>query len=482
MPKRAATFDLALPARGRSAPLGQWLYDGLRGAILQSRLKAGQRLPSTRDLARLYSVSRGMVVVVFEQLRAEGYITSKVGSGTIVTETLPESFLQVRPGRELQKVSRHDPAPKAFATLPRAFRCFEPALDQFPMELWTRVAARRLRRASRLLLANGDARGYAPLREAIAAYLGLSRGVRCTPDQVIVVSGVQQALDLVTRLVLKRGDAAWMEDPGYPGAKAAFESVGARIVPVRVGELGLDVHLGRQLAPDAKAVYVSPAHQFPLGMMMPVQQRMALLAWAHRSGAVILEDDYDSEFRYTGSPLPALQGLDTSGSVVFLGSFNKVLFPSLRIGYAVLPPKMVEPMAALRFNADRYCPTLDQAILCDFITEGHFGRHLRRMRDCYAGRFQAFIHCVRETAGGFLDVPAIPAGLHAVAFLRDGASPAKLVGAAQEDGVEVTALDRYTIARRDIRGLLLGFAAIRESEIRRGVAQLTRTMEELHRR
>jgi len=297
---------------------------------------------------------------------------------------------------------------------------------------------------------------------------------------VIVVSGVQQALDLVTRLVLKRGDAVWMEDPGYPGAKAAFESVGARIVPVQVGELGLDVHLGRQLSPDAKAVYVSPAHQFPLGMMMPVQQRMALLAWAHHSGAVILEDDYDSEFRYTGSPLPALQGLDTSGSVVFLGSFNKVLFPSLRIGYAVLPGKLVESMAALRFNADRYCPTLDQAILCDFITEGHFGRHLRRMRDCYSGRFQAFIHCVRETAGGFLDVPEIPAGLHAAAFLRKGASPAKVVGAAEEDGVEVVALDRYTIARRDIRGLLLGFAAIRESEIRRGVAQLTRTMEKLH--
>jgi GntR family transcriptional regulator/MocR family aminotransferase len=460
-------------------PLGRWLYDGLRSLILESRLKPGHRLPSTRDLARLYSVSRGIVVAVFEQLLAEGYLTSKVGSGTVVNKTFPDKFLQVPFESGPRFGSRREPAPTAFATLPRAFRCFEPALDKFPMEVWARVASRRLHRASRRLLANGDARGYAPLRETIAAYLGSSRGVRCSPDQVIVVSGVQQALDLVARLILKPGDPVWMEDPGYPGARAAFQSAGAKIVPVRVGESGLDIKLGQKLCPRAKAAYVSPAHQFPLGMIMPIQQRLALLDWAHRSGAVILEDDYDSEFRYVGSPMPALQGLDTGDSVVFLGSFNKVLFPSLRIGYLVVPGRMVEPMAALRFNADRYCSTLDQAILCDFITEGHFGRHLRRMRECYHGRFRTLIEALLKSAGAPLDVPEIPAGLHAAAFLQNGIAPTQAVTAAKENGVEVMALDRFSIARRDIRGLLLGFAAIGEPEIRRGVVQLTRAIEKI---
>jgi GntR family transcriptional regulator / MocR family aminotransferase len=332
-------------------------------------LRLGPR-PSVR-------IARGTVVTVFEQLQSEGYLTSQVGSGTRVSDQLPEDLwsairAHVTPRR------RPLPTPLPGPASPRPFRFFELALDAFPIDLWARVATRRLRRATRALLSSGDVAGYRPLREAIAAYLGASRGVRCAADQVVVVSGAHQALDLLARVLVKPGDPVWMEDPGSASAAAAFRNAGARIVPVPVDENGLDVALGIRRSPDANAFYITPCHQFPLGITLSLERRLALLDWARRTGAWIVEDDYDSEYRYTGRPIPTLQRLDRGDSVIVLGSFSQILFTSLRLGYVVLPPALLEPFLALRFSTNRYARTLDQAILCDFIEEGHLGRHIRR--------------------------------------------------------------------------------------------------------
>jgi GntR family transcriptional regulator/MocR family aminotransferase len=463
MTRRSSALDLPLkpPAAGRS--LSGWLYDRVRGAILDGRLKRGARVPASRDLAQQYGVARGTVVAVFEQLRSEGYLTSRVGSGTRVSDQLPDEMWHGRHAR----ARRRPPRPSAFPgpTALRPFHAIEPALDAFPIDLWTRIAARRLRRATRSLLARGDVRGYRPLREAIAAYLGASRGVHCTPEQIVIVSGAQQGLDLVARLLVRPGDAVWIEDPGYAGAVGAFRNAGARIVPVPVDQHGLAVEVGIPRAPRARAIYVTPGHQFPLGMTMSIERRFALLDVARRTGARIIEDDYDSEYRFAGRPIPALQGLDRTDSVVMVGSFSKILFTSLRLGYLVVPPPLLEPLLALRFDTDRTAPTLEQAILCDFIEEGHLGRHIRRMRELYRRRLAALREAATAHLGGLLEIPPIDAGLNTAARLVCAVSSREAERAAREHGIETLALDRFALARHDVNGLLLGFAAFDAHQI-----------------
>lgn len=434
-------------------------------------------------------------MAAFTQLQAEGYLTSRVGAGTRVSGRLPEDWLPGRAhGQRPAPIATRTPSaagppgadrpgrsPASAVRLARPFEPNEPALLEFPMTLWAQVASRRLRRASPGLLAGGDAQGYRPLRVAVADYLGTSRGVRCVPEQVIITTGVQQGLDLVARAFLRPGEAVWVEDPGYPGAMAAFRHAGLRLAPVSVDGEGLDVAAGKRLWPEARAVYVTPAHQFPLGATLSLERRLALLAWASEHGALILEDDYDSEFRFAGRPTPALQGLDRAGrSVVLLGSFNKALFPSLRLGYLVLPPAWVEPLAAYRFEVDRYTPTLNQAILADFITEGHFGRHLRRMRELYGERLQTLQDETARHLAGLLEIPPIQAGLNTAARLGPGLralTSGQAQGAAAALEVEAIALDRFCLERPDPRGLLLGFAAFRPQEIREGIGRLASALQ-----
>jgi GntR family transcriptional regulator/MocR family aminotransferase len=324
-------------------------------------------------------------------------------------------------------------------------------------------------------------RGYLPLREAIAGYLGSSRGVNCSPDSVVIVSGVQQGLDLIARVVVRPGEAVWVEDPGYFGAVAAFRQAGARIVPVAVDESGLAPAMGSRVHRWAKAAYVTPAHQFPLGMTMPLERRLAILAWAREAGAYLVEDDYDSEYRFSGQPVPALQGLDKSGSVVHLGSFNKVLFPALRIGYMVVPEKLLDVLAAVRFGADLYPSDLNQAILCDFISAGHLARHIRRMRGLYAGRLAALQDAAKRHLAGLLEISPIQAGLNTVGFLPEGIASRQAEAAAASHGIEALGLDRFTLKGGDPHGVLLGFAAFDEAEIRQGVASLAAALEEIAR-
>ena len=472
MTKSISSFELVLGERPALTTLTRWLYQELRQAILDRRLQPNTRLPATRDFAIQYSVSRGTVVTAFQQLQSEGYLVGRVGAGTRVNEHLPKDLLGK--ARSRPAIKRVPQVIRRF--LPRRlagpFRAYEPALNDFPTQVWARISGRRARRASVSLLAGGDPRGYGPLREAVAAYLGSSRGVNCSADSVVIVSGVQQGLDLISRLLLKPGDPIWVEDPGYFGALAAFRQAGARIIPVPVDECGLVVSEAKQACARAKAAYVTPAHQFPLGVTMSLERRLALLSWARGCGAFLMEDDYDSEYRFEGRTVPALQGLDKSGSVVFLGSFNKVLFPSLRIGYVVLPTALIDSFLRMRMAVDFFPPGLDQAILCDFIVEGHLGRHIRHMRELYATRLDALQNAAREYLSGLLKISPIAAGLNTSAFLQNGMTSRRAEALAAAHEIEVLGLHRFSLTQHRWQGLLLGFAAFDGQEIRRGVRAL----------
>jgi GntR family transcriptional regulator / MocR family aminotransferase len=476
VPKFTGNPELALGPRPPDTTLTRWLYDELRGAMLTGRLRRGIRLPATRDFAAQHGVSRRVVVNVFEQLQAEGYLVSRVGSGTRVSDQLPEDLLQFAPAQSTARRAASSIRP-AWTRPARPLRPIEPALSEFPMELWARIAARRLRRASPSLLAGGDVQGYGPLREAIADYLGTARGIDCTPDEIVVLSGVQQGLDLLARFLVKRGDSVWIEDPAYQGATAALRNAGARLVPVPVDGDGFDPAKALRACSQPRVVYVTPAHQFPLGVTMSLERRLALLTAARRSSARVIEDDYDSEFRFSGRPVPALRGLDRSGAVILLGSFNKVLFPSLRLGYLVLPQSLMDRFLAFRYQADAYPPAHLEAVLCDFIVEGHFGRHLRRMRELYGARQAALRDSVTRYLKGAVELPDIQAGLNSPAYLVNGMKSNAAEVRAAACGVEVLSIDRYVLRRRDIQGVLVGFAAFTDAEIRKAVIALAQAFE-----
>jgi GntR family transcriptional regulator/MocR family aminotransferase len=484
-----------LPPRPPGTTAGRWLYDALRAAILDGRLGPGLRLPATRDLARQYQLSRGTVVLAFEQLQAEGYVRGKTGSGTYVNDVLPDTLLGIgagsRPPRgkrtaggasiRLSGVARRtEPWPSAPPRYIRAFRANQPALDLVPTGLWAQVAGRRLRAVTTQLLMGCPALGYTPLREAIADYLASARGVRCTASQVCIVSGVQDALDLAARLLLDPGDRVAMEDPGYSGAALAFRALGARVVGLPLDAEG--VTLPPRLLRDVRMLYITPAHQFPLGVTMSLARRLALLAWAHAANAVILEDDYDSEFRYSGAPVPALQGLDQDDRVLFAGSFSKVLFPGLRLGYLVVPESLVERIETMLSVSRRHGPVLEQAILTDFIADGHFGRHIRRMREIYAQRLGVLLEEGRRHLDGLLTISDVEAGLQTVGWLADGLHAEAVTAAAARRDVQVVPISEYAVARPPREGLQLGFAAVDEVELKRGVRELAMAIGKAGRR
>ena len=490
MPKQPSFLTLALPPRDGHVPAAQWLCGALRDEILDGRFRPGSRLPSSRDLARQQGLSRGTVVSAFDQLRSEGYVGGSTGSGTYVSKVLPDDLLQVRqrraapreigvapPRRRLSGFAAAATLFPGLAPVPtRAFRTHLPALDLFPTSLWAQLAGRRLRRATTNLLLGCDPLGYRPLQSAVAEYLVTSRGVKCVPDQVAIVSGTQEALDLAARLFLDPGDRVCMENPGYVGARRAFEAVGARVTAIDVDEDGATIPPSR--VTDVRLAYLTPGHQFPLGVCMSLSRRLAMLAWARRTGTILFEDDYDSEYRYAGKPVPALQGLDRHSVVVFAGSFSKVLFPGLRLGYLIAPPDLVERVTAVQSIRTRHAPMLTQAVLCDFIAQGHFARHVRRMREIYAERRGVLLDAAREQLAGALAITGVEAGLQTAAWLTAGHDAARVEALAAQRGVDVTALGRYTRGSVRHQGLHLGFAAVDVAEIRRGVRELAGVLEQ----
>jgi GntR family transcriptional regulator/MocR family aminotransferase len=488
MAKLTTVFHLTLPPRDPSIPAYRWLYASLRTEILYGRLRPGARLPSTRDLADQYTLARGTIVNAFDQLRSEGYVEGSVGSGTYVSKVLPEKVLQVASGhvakpvvagkrrRVVSDYGRHARLFGGYENRPtRAFRANLPALDLFPMPLWTKTTLRSLRRVSTGHLMRCDSLGYIPLRQAVAQYLSSSRGVRCVPEQVAIVSGVQEALDMAARLLLNPGDRVCVENPGYPGAILAFQAFRAKIFASGSDDEGIEIR--RLPTRGVRLIYVTPGHQFPLGTTMSLARRLQLLEWARKSGAVIFEDDYDSEYRYSGRPIPALQGLDVNGLVLYAGSFSKVLFPALRLGYMVIPSNLVHHFEAIQSLTTRHAPLLEQLVLSDFITEGHFARHLRRMREIYAERLSVLLEQARLRLSGLLEISKVEAGLQTVGWLCAGIEAESVAAAAAKRHVDVTPVDRYSLGRVVPPGLQLGFAAVDVSEIGRGVRELAIALE-----
>ncbi len=478
--------------------LYQRLYRGLREAMLDGRLPAGARLPSTRTLATDLRLSRNCVLMAFDQLLAEGYVRGRVGAGTFVSATLPDTALTAwsapasapvstpplrlsAHARRVMSMSRLPPPGPVGRGLRYDFRYGLPAVEHFPHETWRRLLARRARATSIRTLWYGPAVGFAPLREAIAAHLRAARGVKAIADQVVVVNGSQQALDLTARLLIDEGDRVVVEEPSYEAARQIFQAAGARLLPCRVDEAGLDV---ARLPEKARLAYVTPSHQFPTGSVLSLPRRLELLRWAERTGAHVLEDDYDSEFHYEGRPLAAVQGLDRSGRVLYVGTFSKVLFPSLRIGYLVVPPALVRPLAAIRWLTDCHSPNFEQEVLADFLTEGHFDRHLRRSRARNASLRTALLEAFGESFGDRVEITGANGGIHMVAWLRGvpASDLPDLRARAAERGVGVYPVAPYYLRAPREAGLLVGYGSLNEREIRAGVRVLAEVVRERPRR
>ena len=469
------------------SPLYQSLYTHIRAAILSGELKGGMKLPSTRALADELNISRNTVLNAYQQLLAEGYLEGKEGSGTFVAYVLPEHLLtapryptpRIAPPThaesrrplfsERAKAQIAASQPPSRGELPRPFVPETPAFDAFPYQLWTRLVVRQARRMPVNHFTYQDSAGYRLLREVIVAHVTVSRQVHCTPDQVMIVSGSQGALDLAARMLVNAGDPVWMEDPGYSGARGAFLGAGARIVPVPVDREGLVVDTGIARASQARLVYLTPSHQFPLGVTMSLSRRLALLEWAKRANAYIIEDDYDSEFRFVARPLATLQGLDDSERVIYIGTFSKVLFPSLRIGYLILPPLLIDPFLKVRRMVDIHSPMLEQAVLADFMIEGHFTRHLRRMRALYAERRSALLEAASKLP---LEIDSPEAGIHCVGWLPEGMDDLAVVNKAPEYDLNLTPISSFCIEPLAHKGLLLGYGGYSVQDIKDGVRRL----------
>lgn len=493
MSKRSPSIDLAHVSldKASSQPLHRQLYGAIRSAVLQGTLLPGTRIPSTRDLSASLGISRNTVVAAFEQLIAEGYLESRVGDGCYVSQAVMES-LPTRQHEIPQCIEQKTPMPGlserglTIMHMPansnsdegevRAFRVGGPGIDEFPVRIWSRLTAHHWRRSAKLLIGYGSNLGYAPLRQAISAYLGASRGVQCSPEQVIITSGAQEAFQLIAFLLLNPGDAVWTENPGYRGARAALLVAGARLIPVPVDDQGLDLEAGIRVYPTARMAYVTPSHQYPMGVTMSLARRLALIDWARRAGAWIIEDDYDSEFRYHSRPLASLQGLDGGQCVVYIGTFSKILFPALRLGYMVIPEALVDRFQAVLQPLNHHLPGVEQAVLTDFLTEGHLARHIRHMRQLYAERQQFLIETIQTILGPDLQIGTTEAGLHVTGLLAEGLDDRAVSTAALRCGIEAPALSSYSLEPLAQGGLVLGYAGLSSAQIRAGVESLSKAI------
>jgi GntR family transcriptional regulator/MocR family aminotransferase len=476
---------IRLDARS-AAPLHEQIFEGVRSRILAGDLARGTQLPSSRQLAAELGVARTTVLQAFEALTAEGYIVTRAASSTRVAPELPDDLdldgrgggagRGVRPPRLSQVARRLRSVPAGaprFPGAPRAFRPGAPALDLFPTAVWARTVARCHARASAALLDGSDPAGHPALRKAIAAHVSAARGVRCEPAQVFITGGTQLAFDEILRLVVDPGDTVWIENPGYLGARRAVFAAGGRPAAIPVDGDGLDVAAGIARAPRARAVVLAPSHQYPLGVTLSLTRRMTLLRWAHRARAIVIEDDYDSEFRYRGRPLTALHGLDDGGCTVYVGTFSKTMFPGLRIGFLVAPPALVDVVAASRSTPP--AAALDQAALAAFLADGHFARHVRRMRVVYRERSEALLDALAAECGGAHDPSPSETGMQLWARLRAGSDVA-VRDAAAARGIEIGALSDYFVGRPRASGLVFGFGGVRPAALRTGAQRLAQAI------
>jgi GntR family transcriptional regulator / MocR family aminotransferase len=473
--KRLSSAFLPLVSIHPDAPvaLRRQLYEWFRQAIAEGRLSPGQRVPSTRSLARELGVSRTPVVCAYDQLLAEGYLQSYRGAGTCIAVSISESIAN-RGSKEGRTAARRSgmrkPSQRAtnLLTLPEerqlstasAFRVSMPALDSFPQRAWGRWVSRHARKASLEDMAYGDPMGEPGLRESISQYLRAVRGVRCDPTQIMITAGSQQGLLITLRALLDPGDVVWVEEPGYPGAHRVLALNGCATIPVPLDGEGLIVEEGVRRSPAARAAYVTPSHQYPMGMSLSAGRRIQLLNWASRAGGWILEDDYDSEYRFGAQPIASLQGLDSADRVIYSGTFSKVLFPALRIGYLVVPKDLVGAFRATRDATDIFPPTLYQRVLTEMLREGHFARHIRKMRGIYAERRERLIAALQRQFRDTLEIVSADAGLHLVLRLPPGVDDKDVVTRANSAGIACAALSACCLEPPSRGGLILGYGGV----------------------
>ena len=480
---------ISLDSNNNQNPLYRKIYEEIRKAILSGEFLSKTRLPSSRALAEQLGVSRITVVNAYEQLFAEGYLEGKTGSGTFVANELPENLLQTKNttakfpsekpkvedlrlsdfGKRLES-SNHIRTCSSAAFIP--FQNGLTAIDEFPFEIWSRIAAKFHKNPPRNLLGYGDAQGLLNLREAVAVHLKSARGVNCTAEQIVITSGAQQALDLTARIFLSEHDSVLIENPCYQEARKSFAATGAKIVATDVDEEGFNLANVAKKDENAKLVYVTPSHQYPLGVTMSLARRLELIEWAKKHDAWIIEDDYNSEFRYAGRPLASLQGLDKNGRVIYVGTFSKTIFPSLRIGCAVVPPELVGVFTAARNLNDVQSSSIEQAILAEFIAEGHFARHIRRMRQLYEKRQEILVSECRKQLKGMLAIEKAAAGMHLIGWLPEGVDDKEISAKASEKNLKLTPLSDYSVKKIKRGGLIFGYTAFDEIQIKNGVVKL----------
>ena len=476
-----------------SAPIYRQLYDWFRKAILGGQLRPGQRVPSTRNLAVELKISRIPVLNAYEQLLAEGYLETFVGAGTCVARSIPDdTFSPGKTGTSFRGEMPRELSPRRMAhrsvTLTKLpaqswlnivgpFRVSLPALDHFPIEIWSKLVARHSRKPPKGIMGYGDAMGYLPFREAIAEYLGAARAVRCEPSQIMVTTGSQQGLHLSAQVLLDPKDRVCIEEPGYPSARQAFIAAGADLIPVPVDQEGVNVGEIIRHGQKVRAIYITPSHQYPLGMTMSATRRMLLLNWAVRTGTWIIEDDYDSEYRFGSRPIASLQGVDTDGRVIYIGTFSKVMFPALRLGYVVVPKDLVPAFSAARDAADVFSATLYQAVLTDFIREGHFARHIRRTRMLYMDRRMTLVKAIRAEMGNTLEVIGSEAGMHLAALLPPGTNDVAVSRKAAQRSISATPLSTCYLKSPTRAGLILGYGGANAHQIYDGIRKLKMSLQ-----
>jgi len=479
-------FPSIMVENGESSPMYRRLYDRVRSAILSGQLRPGQKIPSTRHLASELKVSRITVLGAFQLLSAEGYIESSTGSGTYVAKSIPDQVTRLGFGNQprsikpwgntgSRRVSQLSARLITFPSMPfgiEAFRVGLPALDRFPVNVWSRLLASRWRQPRRELMDYGGAMGFGPCRQAIAEYVTNVRGVCCDASQVMIVNGSQQGLEISARTLLDPGDPVWIEEPGYPGAVQAFGAVAGKLIPVQVDDEGLDVKEGIRRCPQARAAFITPSHQFPMGMTMSAGRRMMLLDWADRNNSWIVEDDYDSEYDFRNRPIAAVQGLDTNARVIYVGTFSKILFPSLRLGYLIVPSDLVSAFCRIRRASDIAHSTLEQAVLTDFIQEGHLARHIRRMRMLYMERNEILTAELKKQLGDSVELVSAQAGMHLVCLLPSAVEDTSIWQRATKAGIASWPLSVCYQGKPQRCGLILGYGGVDQKQIQDGVKRL----------
>lgn len=479
-------------------PLYQQVYKAIRQSILSGEFKPQTRLPSSRNLAQKLGVSRITIFNAYEQLYAEGYLEGKVGAGTFVAAELPNDLVRIsRPGPKKDPVSIKKPAVERFSPYGRRLAIISahlkntdqtgnaaqpfasglPAIDEFPFAIWGRIAAGIYSKPPVELFGYTDWQGYGPLREAVAAHLSSFRGVNCQPEQVIITAGAQQALDLIIRIFLSEHDGVLIENPCFHNARGAFGAAGAKLIPVPVDGSGLNIDSVPLPDRPIKLIHVTPSHQYPLGVTMSLPRRFALLELAKKMNAWIIEDDYDSDFRYSGRPLASLQGLDPVGRVIYVGTFSKTIFPSLRLGCVVVPPELIKIFKLAHIFSKVHCPLIDQIILAKFISEGHFERHIRRMRKLYEGRQKYFRSQCEKYLNGLIKIEKADAGLHLVGWLPENISDKKVAERARAKNLTIAAVSDHYIGNTSRNGLIFGYTAFSEKQIEGGIKELKKILK-----